>query len=124
MRRVVLAIVLSLIGVLTPICELHVAEAMVRSASGSHSPDPAKEPQKPAKELPKKENHKEDSPRKNTRETLLRLELRRPRPANEVLVAQRSALLTRPVQAARPAQDPVEHLRDLRTQPALQVFRN
>ncbi|WHT22742.1 hypothetical protein N8J89_17250 [Crossiella sp. CA-258035] len=127
MRAVLLAIVLSLLGVLTPACEPLVENAAVLPLSGPHSPEPSKESHHPAKEghKPAKESPKEEFPRKAAREAPARLVARRPRPATELLAAQRPAHDIRP-DAHRPPHRvrPAEHLRELTSPPALQVFRN
>ncbi|MGO1056296.1 hypothetical protein [Crossiella sp. CA198] len=127
MRAVLLAIVLSLLGVLTPACQPLVENTAVLPLSGPHSPEPSKDSHKPAKEghKPAKESPKEEFPRKAAREAPARLATRQPRPAAELLVAQQPAPGIRPDPHHQPHRvRPAEHLRELTTPPALQVFRN
>ncbi|MCK2244972.1 MULTISPECIES: hypothetical protein [unclassified Crossiella] len=127
MRAVLLAIVLSLLGVLTPACEPPVENAAVLPLSGPHSPEPSKDSHKPAKEghKPAKESPKEEFPRKAAREAPAHLVARRPRLATELLATQRLAHGPR-ADAHRPPHRlrPAEHLHELTAPPALQVFRN
>lgn len=124
-HRVVLAIVLSLAGVLTPIGDLQAANDFVLSLSDPPGHEPSKEHPKPTKEAPKKDSPKEESPRKTCPKAAARLDLRRPRPAAEILDTQRFALLLPP--ARLPATEPppaLAHLRELLAPSALQVFRH